>query len=633
MRLGKFSSLTVYVLKIGMEKDLMEDPPAPLDAPNELDTGRALPDFGSAEPDDAAQDLINTFHGRVEEALVYPYALDRERNIIQRHPDRQPPRDICAPLLATDLLRSSTGHASVLRVEMLADDATIEVLDLDYEDLGSSTPRADAQLRRAGLHIPASARDMSALLRSFRARLVRGGDVRPGWHPSGKAIFGLRDGRAVVPPSRGSAEGLPFLICQPDAHALRLWREQIATSASGNPYVLFGLCLALSGPILQLIGRAGFGFNLVSHSSRGKSTLLKMMAGVWPHLQVESWDHSAAALEDVCRVSNGSLLLLDELPRGSLNGVIDAIYLIMNGRPRGVRRHRELSAGQTRPADWAMPMFSSSEKTLATLLAQQGKTLPEGARVRMIELQPSALWENHHGHGSTYDMLKKLEASMPETAAVAGPMFVQWLAGWYDKAQLAKLQLAMLRWLEREMGVDRATAPGTMMRCLETFACVVTAGQLASRCRVLPQSPMEVREAVLAVARAWASPEEAADITHAKTLERLRDWLGRYADARLVELDDHGVPSGRGARIADGWRTPEAYLLLKGALGNATGIEGSPTEFLRYLLERGILRRGGQPNSMQVRMGPAIHGRPWVYRIDRLALAEQASAPEAAMPG
>jgi hypothetical protein len=611
----------------------MAELPEPLDAPGELDASRALPDIGGTEPFDAEQDLVDTFHGRVEEALVYPYVLDRERSIIQRRLARQPARDICAPLLATELVRSSTGHASVLRVEILADDATIEVLDLDYEDLGASTPRADAQLRRAGLYIPASARDMSALLRSFRPRIVRGGDVPPGWHPSGKAIFGLRDGRAVVPRNHSRAEGLPFLICQPDAQTLRLWREQIATSASGNPYVLFGLCLALSGPMLQLTGRPGFGFNLVSGSSRGKSTLLRMMASVWPDLNVDGWDHSAAGLEDVCRLANGSLLLLDELPRGRLNGVIDAIYLIMNGRPRGVRRHRELSASQTRPADWTMPMFSSSEETLATRLTQQGKTLPEGARVRMIELQPRTLWENHHGHGSTYDLLKKLEASMPETAGVAGPMFVQWLAGQRDKGWLAEIQLATLRWLEREMGVDRATAPGMMMRSLETFACVATAGQLASKCRVLPQAPIEVREAVLAVAQAWATPGEAADIIHARTLERLRDWLGKFADARLVELDDHGVPSGRGARIADGWRTPEAYLLLKETFRNATGIEGSLTEFLRYLLERGILRRSGQPNSLQVRMGPAIHGRPWVYRIDRLALAEQARAPEAGMPG
>lgn len=607
--------------------------PTPMDGHGDLEVVGASVGHGGAAPFDPVQARIVAFHERVEDALVYPYVLDRDRNIIQRRAQRQPARDICAPLVATGLVQSSTGHASVLRIEMLADDGRIEVLDLPYEDLGSSAPRADAQLRGAGLHIPASARDMAALLRSFRPRLVRGGDVPPGWHPSGKPIFGLRDGRAVVPQNWPVKESTPFLICQPDMEKLRSWKDRIASAASGNPYALFGLCLALSGPMLHLIGRSGFGFNLVSGSSRGKSTLLRVMAGMWPDLSVEGWSHSAAGLEDLCRLSHGSLLLLDELPRGRLDGVIEAIYLIMNGRPRGVRRHRELPASRTRLADWAVPMLSSSEESLVAMLARQGKRLPEGARVRMIELQPRELWEDHHGHGSAYDLLKRLEASLAETAGVAGPMFVQSLAGLRDRDLLVRIYQATLDEFQRHLGVDRATAPGMMMRSLEAFACVATAGQLASKWRVLPQSPLDVREAVLAVALAWAAPEAGADIAHSRTLERLREWLGKFADARLVELDDAGVPIRPATRVADGWRTPESYLLLRDTFRNATGLEGNMTEFLRYLLERGILRRGGQPNSMQVRMGPAVHGRPWVYRIDRAALAFDVGGAEQVTPG
>ena len=611
----------------------MADLPVPVEGQGDLEPVGPSVDHGGADAYDAAQERIDDFHERVERALVYPYALDRERNIIQRRAERQPGRDICAPLMATDLVQSSTGHASVLRVEMLADDGRIEVLDLPYEDLGSNAPQADAQLRRAGLHVPASARDMSALLRSFRPRLVRGADVPPGWHPSGQPVFGLRDGRAVVPKTLRADEGLPFLVCRPDLERLRLWQDRIASAASGNPYVLFGLCLAFAGPTLQLIGRSGFGFNLVSGSSQGKTTLLRMMSGVWPDLTIEGWHHSAAGLEDVCRLSHGSLLLLDELPRGRLDGVVDMIYLIMNGRPRGVRRHRELAANQTRPKDWAMAMLSSSERTLAELLAGQGRKLPEGAQVRMIELQPRTLWGNHHGHRSAYDLLRRLEANLPDAAGVAGPMFVQRLADIWDRHPAVKVYETTLSHLERQLGVDRATAPGLTMRSLETFACVATAGQLAAARKVLPQSFEEIRQAVCMVAQGWADPDAGADTAHAETLERLRDWLARNADARLVELDDRGAPIIRAARVAAGWRTPEAYLLLKDTFRNATGLEGNMAPFLRYLLERGILRRGGQPNSMQVRMGPAIHGRPWVYRIDRAALVEGAGGPEGAPDG
>ena len=607
----------------------MDRLPEPVEPRNVPEPSTASAEQGGAEAFDAAQYRIDAFHDRVAQTLVYPYALDRDRNIIQRRAERPPFRDICAPILVTDLVQGSTGHASVLRVEMLADDGKIEVLDIPNEDLGSSAPLADVQLRRAGLHIPASARDMSALLRSFRPRIVRGADVPPGWHPSGKLIFGLRDGRAVVPKDMRVDQAMPFIVYRPDVGKVRIWKDRIARFASGNPYVLFGLCLALSGPMLQLTGRSGFGFNLVSGSSRGKSTLLKLMAGVWPDMSVEGWNNSDAGLEDICRKSHGSLLLLDELPRVGLDPVIDAIYMIMNGRPRNVRRDKDLSAHQTRPPDWAMPMFSNSEARLSDLVARQGKRLPEGAQVRMIELVPRTLWEDHHGHGSAYDLLKRLESALPETTGVAGPMFVRSIAGIWerDKDRVLGVHARTQRFLENELGVDRATASGMLMRSLETFACVATAGQFAGQVGLLPQSPQDVREAVLGVAKAWADPDAGADAAHSEALDRLRNWLARYAEARLVELDERGAPIGR-ARVADGWKTAQSYLLLKETFRSATRLEGNTSAFLRHLHERGILRRSGQPNSMQVRMGPAVHGRPWVYRIDRLALAQDDGEPE-----
>lgn len=612
----------------------MAQVPQPVERRNILDTIHASTAQGGAEAYDAKQQSIDAFHDRVAAALVYPYALDRERSLIQRCADGRPCRDICGPILVTDFVGSSTGRAAILRVEMLADDGKVEALDIPNEDLGSSSPLGVVQLRRAGFYMPVSARDMAALLRSFRPRIVRGADVPPGWHPSGKLIFGLRDGRAVVPTKRVTGEELPFLCCSPDLEKAQLWRDNIGAVASGNPYVLFGLSVAFSGPLLRLTGRSGFGFNLVSKSSRGKSTLLRMMAAMWPDLIVEGWDHSAAGLEDICRASHSSLLLLDEMPRVRLDRVIDMIYDIMNGRPRNVRRDRDLGSLETRPPDWAMPAFSSSEKRLSDLLSKHGRAMPDGAMVRMIELVPSTLWVNHHGHGSSYDLIKRVEASLWQTGGVAGPAFVQKLVNTLDDSHevIQNLQVATQRALEREFGVDRTTADGLVMRSLEAFACVATAGQLAARFGLLPQSAGDIREAVCEVARRWMSPPTEVETAHAAATDRLRDWLAKYAATRLVELDADGRPVGR-ARVADGWQTADDYFLLKDTLRTATRLEGNMAPFLRWLLERGILRRSGQPNSMQVRMGPAVHGRPWVYRIDRLALADNAGAAEEVRPG
>jgi len=144
---------------------------------------------------------------------------------------------------------------------------------------------------------------------------------------------------------------------------------------------------------------------------------------------------------------------------------------------------------------------------------------------------------------------------------------------------------------------------------------------LAAKLNVLPQSYREVLQAVTAVAKEWKEPDADRDAAHSEALERLRDWLAKYARTRLVEIDPRGAVVGP-ARSADGWRTEEGYFLLKDTLQAATRLDGNMAAFLRHLHERGILRKGRQPASYQIRMGSAVHGRPWVYHIDRCTLEE-----------
>ena len=583
-------------------------------------------DPGEADPRD---DRVVAFLERVADALVAPYALDEERRVIVRNRARTPSVDVCAPVIVTDFVHSSTSHGSVLRLEMLADDWEIQSYDIPAKDLGSGQPRGVEQLRLAGLYAPASDKEIAALLRSFRPRVQRGADIPTGWHPTRERVFGLRDGRAVAHVERADEDDLPFVRFQLDRDKLEEWKKTVAARASGNPYALFGLALALSGPMLRFLGQNSFGFNLVSPTSRGKSTVARMMATVWPALKLEGWANSKAGLEDVCRHAHESVLLLDEMPGDDLKKVVEEIYFIMNGQPRNVRRQQDQASSDTRPADWRMPVLSTSEKSLTELSAHRSKDLPDGVRVRMIDIAPTTIWKNHHGHGSAYDLLKSLEASLQRAPRVAGPTFALLLAKTPDRMteSAQKTTANFQKYLEKALGVDRKTADGALLRQLEAFTCVAVAGVYAAKSDVLPQSPSDVFSAVTRVAKEWMEPGAQADAAHAEAVERLRNWLAKNATARLVELDQRGAVVGS-ARVAAGWRSDDSYYLLKDTLQAATGLDGQRTDFLRHLHARGILRKSRQQNSMQVRMGSAVHGRPWVYHIDRLALEQDQGEAE-----
>ena len=599
----------------------MNDPEALEQAPERspIQAEGAVPGSGGlaeGEPEPASERFLE----EVEARLVAPYLLERGRRLICRETSTGQLRDVCAPVLVTDLLLSPAGTRSSLRLRFLTLEGRVAALEIPNDDLAGASPKGVEMLRRAGLHMPANARDMAALLRSFRPQRQAETGVAPGWHPSGALLFRLRDGRVVVPDA--PLESQHQRLFQPDAKRLEQWKREVAAHATGNPYALFGLAHALSGPLLTHSGGRSFGINLAVPTSRGKTTLAAMLAAVWPGCPVESWDNSAAGFEDFCVAADGTLLVLDEFPQEKVREAVQSIYRIMNGRARGVRRGlRGTSAVETRPGDWAMAVVSTSEAPIPTLARGSGVTLRGGVGVRMLDLSPDVLWEDHTGFASAFDLLKALEVAVAETEGIAGPMFVHGILRHWDKlsGRLPQLREATRNDLRRQLGTAGAGKDeGVFMRILDAGTTIALAGQLASRLNVLPQTTQQIRSAVALVLRAALDPQPLPD-AHAAALERLRAWLGRYATSRLAEIDEAGRPVGR-PRAAAGWRSDSCYFLLPDTLRLAIGPGPALTKFLQYLDDLGLLRRGRDRNSFQRRMGARIHGRPYVYCILREGL-------------
>ncbi|WP_176695458.1 DUF927 domain-containing protein [Phaeobacter sp. B1627] len=89
----------------------------------------------------------------------------------------------------------------------------------------------------------------------------------------------------------------------------------MAALALGNPYLIFGISLALSGPFLGLTNRTGAIFHVYGENSVGKTKALTVGNTVWPSAGTEvTWRTTSAGLEGSLAQANDTFLGLDELP-------------------------------------------------------------------------------------------------------------------------------------------------------------------------------------------------------------------------------------------------------------------------------------------------------------------------------
>lgn len=155
------------------------------------------------------------------------------------------------------------------------------------------------------------------------------------------------------------------------------------------------------------------------------------------------------------------------------------------------------------------------------------------------------------------------------------------------------------------------------MRVLNYFVAVYAAGQLASSLHILPQTRSEISSAVITIAKEWLYPHDNEAGT--AVVEALKLWIGLQSETQLARLDDDGRPI-RSRTRATGWQDDEFFYLPPSSVVKAIGKTSKLEWALSFLMDANILMRGGSQGSRQYRMGAAVPGRPYVYRISRHAL-------------
>lgn len=533
---------------------------------------------------------------------------------------------ICGPLRVSAIMSSLGGDSWSVEVRFLDRDGLEHAQVCTMIDLTGSPRNVAVRLSHHGLDVRGSAAQVADLIKTWHTESRRLAVGQPGWILDGQNAregYVLADGTAMMRPKANLPTAV-LLGSKKDpidrSGSLAGWQTGVAALAQGNPALIFAIAAGLAGPLLRITGTESTGFNFYGRTSSGKSHALAVALGLWGDPQaLPRWEATTTGLELLCRSSNDGLLALDEFPSSAAKAQQEAVYMIGNGTGR-VRGGRDMQLQTT--AHWRTVLLSTSEKPILRILSGTTTEAPAGLGVRLIDI-PAVSWRHAlfaelHGDQDGQSFSGRLKSATERDFGHAGPAFVKWLSTknpeLFDTV-VNELQKRIHNRALKRIGFDRASAPGELHRCLERFALVATAGEIAIQAKVLPWPPHTVESAVMEIIERWNDnrPRSSAEIeveVRREVSTFIVDNLERFLD---LGSDVPGEPDG-----VAGWIDAKWIYVDGEVFGNEVCGLHHPPIVAKLLLDGGLLKPGGEARSLQYKMPRTkVPARPRVYRLRR----------------
>lgn len=346
------------------------------------------------------------------------------------------------------------------------------------------------------------------------------------------------------------------------------WQAAVGAGCEGNPLLMLAICVALAGPLLYLVQRAGGGFHIVGDSSTGKSTAILAGASVWGHGEEfkRTWRATGNGLEGIAAQRNDTLLALDEIGEADPKEIGAVIYALANGTGKA----RASRTGAARAARrWRVMLFSSGELGLSALMAEGGQRSKAGQEIRLLDISARrryGAWDHLHGMTGGREFSDALQRASVTHYGHVGPLFVHRLLESGMQTELGTM-------LTKHSDQYPARS-GQEHRAAERFAIAAMAGELAIRFGLLPVSSGSAQDAMLGLFDGWRAGRNTDTSEDAGILRRIADFIALHSDSRFSSASD---PAGRARDRAGYWeelpRVGRVYLFNRPGLEEAAGFE------------------------------------------------------------
>lgn len=402
------------------------------------------------------------------------------------------------------------------------------------------------------------------------------------------------------------------------------WKTNLGNFGASQPDLAFTLSLALSGPLLQIFDRDGFGVHFFGASSCGKSTLLRAAASVWgpSNQQVKTWNLTTTALEATTTLSNHTLLCLDELGQAEPHAAFEAGYTIANGLGKG---RGTVTGGARKRSSWLVPFLSNGEIPFAQYAQSRGGSgAMAGQKTRIIDVPADAgagfgvLTSIPDQFLGPAELINALNNSAKNYYGTAGRQFVDKLLE--DKVASEVDLKSFIGFFNSTVEPLIKDADPQISRVAKHLSLVAAAGEFAAKNKVVDWPSGTATDAVAAILLRWIDHRGgtgADEETQAK--EAVNEFLLRHGDARFTDKDlpmteGYGkVHNQAGYKYRDS-NSNWIYLIFIEVFKNEVCAGKDPKLVCRALVKSGQLKQDSAgKNAVPVRL-PG-HGTKRVYSV------------------
>ena len=257
------------------------------------------------------------------------------------------------------------------------------------------------------------------------------------------------------------------------------WRDEICKLIAEQSRLVFSICCAFSGQLLEPLGYDGGGFHILGSSSIGKSITMCLAASVWgnPRRIVRTWRQTDNALEGTASEHNDSVLFLDEISEIDPVIIGKTAYMLSNGTGKS---RSSKSGTNIKSYTWRIMFLSNGEQSIQQHMNNASQKTNAGIEIRVAHIEADA----GSGHGifdsivmaesdsAQADMIKELASQYYGTAGIA------WLK--YITSDKVKITVEAKILVERFMLKYNDLSPQPH-RVAKRFALVAAAGEMATQ--------------------------------------------------------------------------------------------------------------------------------------------------------
>jgi uncharacterized protein (DUF927 family) len=501
------------------------------------------------------------------------------------------PAFVCSPFRVIAENRDNHSQAWGLQLEIKDRDGKSHRISVPKADIvadGISVKRrlADGGLDFGKRNLSDSLLDyLSEVRTAARTTVVN----RGGWHDAAGGMVYVQPERTI-----GQTAG-EDVVMQPDSHVsseyaergtLEGWRDNVAALAQGNSRLMFPICIAFAGPLLDVAGEESGGINLEGASKIGKTTAMLGAVSVWgPRSHMHTWRATSNGLEGIAAAHNDNTLFLDELGQADMRDAGQTIYMLSNGEGR-IRMRKDIIA--RRPLSWRLLFLSTGEVGIGARLAEIGQKAKAGQEVRLVGIPADA----GKGHGIFEDLHKcrdldalanKIREAVTLYHGTAGPAFVAKLA--VDRRDTPdKLASSLRAARDKFFEAHKLTGgQGQIASVAGRFALIAQAGEMATAYGLTGWAPGDAIKAVSACFRAWLAERGSSDssLEAMAQIAQVRAFIGQHGDSRFQRIGKDAEENGDNAE-------PETH-------------DGGPVERrgFRVMLNRVGFRRKADPDTIK----------------------------------